>query len=334
MIETVETTEIVEEATNAVANKRLEYVPLSLVIESEVALRGVDKKSEDYLQLAQSVRSNGVLEPILVREIKDPSGVIRFGLINGLQRFTASKDAGNIEIPAHIIEIDDGDLMQAQIITNLHRIETRPAQYSTQLRRLISQNPMLTMRELANTLSVSVKWIEDRLSLTKLHVEIQKLVDGNDLGLANAYALAKLPVDEQLEFVDRAMTEKSVEFTGIIAQRVKEIRDAKRQGREPREQEFRPLERSQALGDIKAERKSKAVMEAVLAEMKAETAADGWSAAIDWVLRMDPLSVEKQKATYETKLAERELNREKAKADREAKKKQDAVDKQADLMNL
>ena len=331
MAETATETPEVDEVSNG---KRLEYVPLSLIVESEVALRGVDKKSEDYLQLSQSVRANGVLEPILVREVKDPSGVLRYGLINGLQRYTASKDAGHTDIPAHIVDIDEADLMQAQIITNLHRVETKPAQYSVQLRRLISQNPLLTMRELANTLSVSTKWLDDRLSLVKLHKNIQKLVDNDELKLANAYALAKLPVDEQLEFVDRALTEKSVEFTGIVAQRVKEIRDAKKQGREPRDQTFQPVERVQSLGDIKTERASKAVMETILKEVKAESAADGWSAAIDWVLRMDPLSVQQQKATYEQKLQEREANRVKAKEERERKKKEDAAKKQADLMNL
>jgi len=316
------------------SKRRLDYIPLTLIVESEVALRGVDKKSEDYLQLAQSIRENGVYEPILVREITDPSGVIRYGLINGLQRYTASKDAGHTDIPAHIADISEGDLMQAQIITNLHRVETRPAQYSVQLRRLISQNPLLTMRELANTLSVSTKWLDDRLSLVKLHKNIQKLVDSDELKLANAYALAKLPIDEQLEYVDRALTEKSVEFTGIVSQRCKEIRDAKKQGREPRAQSFTAVERVQPLSDIKNERAKPSVYITVLKEVSAKTAEEGWKAAIDWVLRMDPLSIKKQKATYEAKLKEREANRKKAKAEREAKKKEDAAKKQADLMNL
>jgi len=314
--------------------RRLDYVPLSLIIESEVALRGVDRKSEDYLQLAQSIRTDGVLEPVLLREIQDESGVMRYGLINGLQRYTASKDAGFTEIPAHIVDIDEADLMQAQIITNLHRVETRPAQYAVQLRRLISQNPMLTMQDLANTLSVSIKWINDRLSLTKLHKDIQKLVDSDELKLANAYALAKLPVEQQMEYVDRALTEKSVEFTGLIAQRVKEIRDAKREGREPKSQEFVAVERVQSLSDLKTERANCGVMKTVLDNVKAKTAEDGWKAAINWVLRMDPLSVEQQKANYEAKTKERKELREKAKLEREKKQKEDAARKQTDLMNL
>ena len=329
-----ETEAVVEKEEETTPSKRLDYIPLSLIVESEVALRGVDKKAEDYLQLAQSVRANGVLEPILVREIKDPSGVVRFGLINGLQRYTAAKDAGHTEIPAHITDIAEADLMQAQIITNLHRVVTKPAQYSVQLRRLISQNPMLTMRDLANELSVSVKWLNDRLSLAKLHKDIQKLVDSDDLKLANAYALAKLPVDEQLEFVDRALSDKSIEFTGLIANRVKEIRDAKRQGREPRDQEFKPAERVQSLGDIKNERKERSIMATILKEVKAQTAEDGWTAAIDWVLRMDPLSVQQQKVNYEQKMKERKANQAKAKEERDRKKKEEAAKKQADLMNL
>ena len=318
----------------AAPKSRLAHVPVSLIVESEVALRGVDRQSEDYLQLAESVRLSGVLEPVLLREISDPSGVIRYGLINGLQRYTAAKDAGQTEIPAHVVDIAEGDLMQAQIITNLHRVETRPAQYSVQLRRLISANPMLTMKDLANKLSVSTKWIEDRLSLTKLHKDIQKLVDQDDLKLANAYALAKLPVDEQLNYVDQAMTSKSVEFTGLIAQRAKEIKDAKRQGREPKAQEFIPIERVKSLSDLKQERTNFSNMGAVLSEAKAKTPEDGFKACIDWVLRMDKTSVAEQKATYEQKKKEREAARERAKVEREKKRQDEAAAKQADLMNL
>lgn len=332
MSDTETTQESVEAAI--VEKSRLAHIPLSLIIESEVALRGVDRKSEDYLQLAQSVLKNGVLEPILVREVKAENGSIKYGLINGLQRYTASCDSGLTEIPAHIVEIDDADLMQAQIITNLHRVDTKPAQYSVQLRRLISANPTLTMQDLSKTLSVSVKWLNDRLSLTKLHKQIQDLVDRDELKLANAYALAKLPIDDQINYVDSAMTDSTAVFTASVAQRVKELKDSKRQGREPRTQEFEPIERVQSLVDLKAERLQPTVMRSVLTATGAQTPEDGWKACLDWVLRMDDASVESQRARFEQKKAERIEAQEKAKIEREERKRQRAAEKQQDLMAL
>jgi len=317
----------------SVPKSRLDFLSMALIEESEVALRGVDRKSDDYLQLAQSVSSNGVLEPILVREIKKGDATF-YGLINGLQRYTAAKDAGLTEIPAHIVSISDGDLMQAQIITNLHRVETKPAQYSVQLRRLISANPLLTMQDLAEMLAASVQWLNDRLSLTKLHKDIQALVDSDELKLANAYALAKLPVDEQKEYLDRALTDKSNEFTSVVAQRVKEIKDARREGREPRSQEFVAIERAQSLSDLKAERSTFAKLAAVLKQAGAKTPEQGAKACLDWVLRMDTQSVEEQKVKYEQKKKERLESRDRAKKERDRRATDEAAKKQADLVNL
>ena len=313
--------------------RKLEYVSMALIKESEVALRGVDRKSDSYLQIAQSVAINGVLEPILVREVVE-NGVTFYGLINGLQRYTASKDAGLTEIPAHIVNISEGDLMEAQIITNLHRVETKPAEYSKQLRRLISANPMLTMQDLSEKLSTSISWLNQRLSLTKLHKDIQKLVDSDELRLANAYALAKLPLDEQKDFLDRALTDKTNEFTATVASRVKEIKDAKREGREPRAQEFVPVERAQSLADLKAERSSLKNLKGVLERAKAQTAEDGARLTLDWVLHMDEHSIEEQRAKYEQKKQERLESRERARLEREKREAEAAAAKREDLMAL
>jgi ParB/RepB/Spo0J family partition protein len=321
------------EATEKPA-RRLEYVATGLIMESEVALRGVDRQSEDYMNLLQSIRKEGVLKPILLREIVQ-DGVMHYGLIDGLQRFTAAKDSAQIDIPAHIIDIEEADLMQAQIIANLHKVETKPAQYSLQLRRLLSQNPLLTKSELAEQLSTTPKWVDDRLSLTKLHSDIQKLVDSGELRLANAYALAKLPIEEQLEYLDRAITDKTTEFTGLIAQRIKSIRDARRAGKDPDQQQgFAPLARLQRLGDVKDEYDNWSVMSAILKEMNVKTLEDSWKAAITWVLNLDPISIENQKAKYEQKKKEREDSRERAKIEREKQRQEEAVKKQTDLMNL
>lgn len=323
-----------EEVVATKKQNRLAEIPMSLVVESEVALRGVDRKDEQYQALVQSVRKNGVLEPILVREIEDASGVTRYGLINGLQRYTASKDSGFATIPAHIVDIEDADLMQKQIITNLHRVETKPAQYSVQLRRLISQNPLLTNQELADMLTCNVSWLSQRLSLTKLDKRIQGYVDDGQIGLANAYVLAKLPIDEQLEHVERAMTDASDVFTSTVASRLKEINEAKKQGREARPQEFEAIERVQPLSIIKNERKMPSVRDQVLAAMGATSVQEGWDAALAWATRMDPDSVAKQKADYDQKCAERAAAKERTKAEREKAKLEAAAAAQADLTRL
>lgn len=314
---------------------RLENVPLHLIKPSEVALRGVDRRSEQYLAVADSVAKYGVYKPVLLREIKDPNGGPSvYGLIDGLQRFTASCDAGLQTIPANIKDIDEANLMEAQIITNLIKVDTKPAQYSDQLKRLLSANPLLTMSELADKLSQSTAWLNDRLSLTKLTPEIQKMVDNDEIKLANAFALAKLPVEDQVNYLDRAQTDPTGQFTALVASRVKDLKEAKAQGREAKPQEFVAIPRARTLNDLKSELQAGVACSRVLSEMDVKTPEAAFQAALTWAISMDPASVEEQKVKYEQKKKEREEASARLKKEREEKKQRDAAEKQASLLNL
>lgn len=101
----------------------LKSIPLSLIRENPVALRNVNRKGEGYLGLVDSVRKDGVLNAIVVREIKDPTnGNVVYGLVDGLHRFSAASDAGLTEIPAQVKDMDDAAVLEAQLIANVHKI--------------------------------------------------------------------------------------------------------------------------------------------------------------------------------------------------------------------
>jgi len=128
----------------------LGMVSLKKIRLNPVALRDVDRESEGYLGLVDSIKSSGVLNPIVVRPIKDSeTGEELYGLVDGLHRFTAAGDAGLDTIPAHIKSMEEADILAAQIIGNIHRVETRPVEYSKQLQRILAQDPMLSMTALA-----------------------------------------------------------------------------------------------------------------------------------------------------------------------------------------
>jgi len=310
-------------------------VPISLIHESEVALRGVERNSEKYLQLVDSIAKRGILNSILVREATDPAtGRMIYGLVDGLQRFSAAKDAGLSEVPARITSMSDGDLLEAQIIANIHKIETKPVQYTKQLVRIMSANPMLTLRELASKLSQSVPWLTDRLNLVKLDEKIQKLVDEGQIRLTNAYALAKLPVEEQPEWVDRAMTDGPSEFLPAVHSRVNDIKAAKRKGTDTKKVEFSPTPFMRKLGEIKDEFNDFSMMDHVLSVEEAETPSDGWKACVKWLLHMDTEGVNAQKAKYDERQAKLQAEKERRASEREKKKQEDAAKKAADVQSL
>jgi ParB/RepB/Spo0J family partition protein len=305
---------------------KLKTIEIAKIRENPVALRSVNKQDEQYLGLVDSIRSRGVLNPILVREVKDAeTGEVYFGLVDGLQRFTASQDAGRTEIPAQVIALTDAEVLEAQIITNVHRVETKPVEYSKQLMRILAGNPTMTLAELAGKLNKSPAWIGDRLALVKLSDTIQPLVDDGKINLSNAYALAKLPPDEQANFVDRAMTMPPQEFVPTVNVRVKEIRDAKRQGRDASPSEFQPVPHLQKLAEIKGEYENPTVGPVLVAESGAKTAEEGFRLGVAWALHMDPRSVEAQKQKDAERRAAAEAEKAKRKAERDAKKAQEAA---------
>ncbi len=306
----------------------LSSIKLLEIRESPVALRKVDRTSEAYLGLVDSIRAKGVLNAILVREFKDEeSGETVFMLVDGLHRYTAAQDAGLDSIPAQVLTMSEAEALDAQIMTNVHKIETKPVEYSRQLMRVLSGNPLLTVAEMAKSLAKSPSWISSRLGLLKLSDEIGNLVDENKINLSNAYALAKLDKAEQLEWVDRAMTENPSIFMPAVNTRRKELRDAARQGKDATPAEFQPTAHLQKLKSIKDEHDSVDAGKIVLKDMNAKTPADGWKACIAWILHLDPKSVVAQRAKQEQRDKEREDAKTRRSVERADKKAKDAADR-------
>jgi len=310
----------------------LQTIPISQIRENPVALRTVDRESEDYLGLVSSIRTKGFMGAIVVRPKVDPeSQESYFELIDGLHRYSAAKDAGLDEINVDVQDLNDDLVLEAQIMANIHKVETRPAEYSQQLKRILARNPLMTEAELAGKLGKSPNWISQRLGLTKISNEqIVELINEGKISLSNAYALAKLPSEEQPEFTDRAITLPPDEFVPAIQQRVKEIREAKRAGADAKPPEFVPVPYLRKLKDAKSEYENPTAGSELVKRTKAKTANDGFALAVQWMLHMDPISVEAQRAEHEARQQKKADDAAKRKAEREKKKAEVAEQKAAE----
>jgi len=309
----------------------LEVIALDKVRENPVALRTVNRQSEEYQGLVASIQEKGFLGAITVRKkVNEESGDEFFELVDGLHRFSAAKDAGLSEINVDVVDLNEDQVLEAQIMQNIHKVETRPIEYTQQLKRILSRNPLMTEAELAQKLGKSAQWVKERLNLTKITNEvIQNLINEGKIGLANAYALAKLPPEEMADFVDRAQTMAPDEFVPAVQSRVKEIREAKRKGQDATPQEFVPVAFLQKLKAIKDELDAGAAADSLIAATGVNTAKDGFLLGIKWVLHLDPKSVEDQKAKDEARKAERAEAKKKREAEK-AKKKAEAAAKKAE----
>ena len=308
-------------ATVVVGEKSLAYIPVDQIRESAEALRPVDRKNPEYVLLADSVALNGVLSAISVRKMEDPeTGETFYSLVDGLQRWTASKDAGLPTVPAQIISSSDCDVLKQQIIANTSRVETTPAQHSKQLQRVLQMEPTLTRSELAHQLSRGTQWLDDRLSLVKLTPEAAKLVDSNTINLLNAYCLAKLPLDEQESYTEQAMSLQHGDFSNLVKARLDAINKAKRANAADAPSVFvhKPYLRKPA--DVVAESESGVVGAATIAEQRITSPEDAWKAALLWAATSDKKSVDAAKAKFDAMEAERNEKKAKAALERERKK--------------
>jgi ParB/RepB/Spo0J family partition protein len=303
----------------------LKHILLKQVRENKAALRQVNRQSEKYVELVESVREKGVLNAIVVRPLVDEdTKETYYGLVDGLHRYSAACDAGLNEIPANIKTMEEAEALEAQIIGNIHRVETKPVEYSRAIQRLMAQNPLLSIAEMANTLAKSKTWVSERLGLLKLDDKIAELVDGGDINLSNAFALAKLPPEEQAAFVERAMTMTPQEFTPTVHARKKELDKARREGRDASTEEFQPQPFMQKLADLKSEFQNCQVGPTLIKGNKVKSAVDGFALGVAWVLHMDPSSQDVQKDKDTERKAKSKAKREAAAVERKGKRAEDA----------
>lgn len=310
----------------------LAHIPVSKVRENAEALRTVvDKTSSEYLEGLESVKKHGILNPVLVREIVDPTTKEKlFGMIDGLHRLNWAMDAGLTEIPAQIGSLDDADLLEAQILANVHKIETKPVQYTKALLKIMGANPAMTKGELCARLSKSPAWLNDRLHLMKLDPSIQTMVDNNSIGLANAYALARLPVDKQKELAEAAASQSPAEFVPTANNLLKEIQASRREGRALVEDKFMPVPRVQRPATLKDELGflTTGQMAASKVAYLVDTYAEGNPMkaavlAIQFCLHIDPETLKIDEANW---VKQKQTDAEKKKLrEEERKKKKDAA---------
>ena len=310
---------------------KLLKIPIAAIRENPVALRSVNRESDDYVGLVDSIKGKGFFGAITVRAKVDPeTNEEYYELVDGLHRFSAVKDAGISEINVDIVDLDDAEVLEAQVMSNIHKIETKPIEYSRQLLRILACNSHMTEAKLATKLGKSTQWIKERLGLTKIiNADIAALIDEGKITLSNAYALAKLPPEEMGNFIDSAMTKNPDEFVPMVNARVKEINEAKRQGKDAAPAEFTPIAFMQKIGDLKNEAESGEIGKALIKSAGAKTAQDGFDLAIKWCLHLDPKSVEAQKAKDDERKKLRDEKKKQKDADK-AQKKAEKTAKEAD----
>lgn len=145
---------------------------------------------EALQELADSIRQNGVLQPILVRKVGQ-----KYQIVAGERRYQACKLAGVDKIPAVVREIDDEQVFQLAMIENLQRSDLSPMEEARGYRQLIDSQG-LTQEALAKILSKSRSAIANTLRLIDLPLVVQEMMEQGLLTAGHARAILAVPTEE------------------------------------------------------------------------------------------------------------------------------------------
>lgn len=153
-------------------------------------------------ELADSIRENGVLQPLLVR--KKGEG---YEIIAGERRYQASKIAGLEELPVIVKEVDDQKMLELALIENLQRSDLNPIEEAKGYRQLIKASGM-TQEALSKAVSKSRSSITNSLRLLDLPEPVQQYLFDGRLTAGHARAILAVSYEEQrIKLADKVVAE-------------------------------------------------------------------------------------------------------------------------------
>jgi ParB family chromosome partitioning protein len=154
-------------------------------------------------ELAESIKSQGVIEPVIVRT----TGAGRFELIAGERRWRASQLAGLAEIPALVRDIDDRTAIAIALIENIQREDLSPLEEAQALARLIAEFK-LTHQQAADAVGRSRAAVSNLLRLLDLPDPIRSHLDDGRLEMGHARALLTLPEARAIALAQKAVDQE------------------------------------------------------------------------------------------------------------------------------
>jgi len=168
-------------------------VSLSLLSESKTNPRRVFE-DEALKELASTIRTQGVLSPLLVRPVTENG----FEIVFGARRYRAAQLAEQDTVPVRIKQMSDAEVIEAQLIENLQRRDVHPMEEAQGFRALLDlDEPKYSIEQIAARTGKNASYIAGRLKLTELVPAVVDAFYRDEIGVGHALLLAKLQATQQ-----------------------------------------------------------------------------------------------------------------------------------------
>jgi len=195
--------DITAEESGGTLDGTLKKLPVELLQRGKYQPRR-DMDQAALEELAESIRNQGIIQPVIVRPIEND----RYEIIAGERRWRASQLAGLDKIPAVIREVPDETAIALALIENIQREDLNPMEEAFALKRL-QEEFELTQKEVAEAVGKSRTAVTNSLRLLNLCDEVKTMLEHGDLEMGHARCLLSLEPEKQRQ-VARAIVAKSL----------------------------------------------------------------------------------------------------------------------------
>lgn len=153
-----------------------------------------DIQPEALQELADSIKAQGILQPIVVRSIAPG----KYEIIAGERRWRAAQQAGLSEVPVIVRNVPDEAAMAMALIENIQRENLNPLEEAIALQRLLEEF-QLTHQQIAEAVGKSRTTVTNTLRLIQLHADVQRMLECGDIEAGHAKVLLALEGAQQLQ---------------------------------------------------------------------------------------------------------------------------------------
>ncbi len=199
-----------------------ETIPLAQIAPNQDQPRG-SWDMERLEELAQSIRANGLIQPITVCKL----GPQKYSLIAGERRWRAARIAGLAEIPALVRTVEQSRVLELALIENIQREDLNPIETAVAFARLIDQHK-LSHEQVAERTGKDRSSVTNFLRLLKLPREVQEDLGRGDISMGHARALLGLPTPQaQRQAAQRVLDQRlSVRETERLVKELTAVKPA------------------------------------------------------------------------------------------------------------
>tara|TARA_B110000971_G_scaffold149717_1_gene152955 strand:- start:1210 stop:2088 length:879 start_codon:yes stop_codon:yes gene_type:complete len=219
-------TDITSNSTNSIQNQAglISRININNITPNPFQPR-IDFEKKSLIELSDSIKEHGIIQPITVRKI----GRDNFQIISGERRYQASKITNINEIPCYIRIANDEEMLEMAIVENIQRKDLNSIEIGLSYQRLIEECN-LTHEQLSKKVSKNRSTITNFLRLLKLPIEVQKALRDSKITMGHARALLSFISDKEiLEAYNKIISENlSVRLTEQMSNETKNITQTKK----------------------------------------------------------------------------------------------------------